>query len=110
MTDVILDNCIESTIDSSYQLNRTKLEKSLPILAQFLDLKNERIIECLHAILRKIVALEHPSGCFQEILSCLYDNFTLTKEAIFQWRDNNDPLEQEGKGECLKVFQNYEEF
>lgn len=100
MTDVILDDCIVSTTDSSYQLNRAKLEKTSPILSQFLDLKDERMIESLHAILRKIVALEHPSGCFQEILSCLYDNFTITKSAIFQWRDDTDPFEQEGKGKC----------
>lgn len=79
-------------------------------MAQFLDMEIERHIECLHAILRKIVALEHPSGCFQEILSCLYDNFTLTKKAILQWRDNTDSFEQEGKGKYLMILWNNEVF
>lgn len=98
LTDAILDNCIEKTIDGSYQLNRTTLVKLSAILTQFLDTKAEREIQCLHAITRRIVDLEHPSGVMHEILTCLYDNFALSKKGLFMWRDDNDPHEQEGKG------------
>lgn len=90
--------CLEKTIDSSYQLNRQKLEKCTPLLVRFIDSKVELEVQALHVITRKIVELEHPSGCLYEIMTCLYDNFALSKLGFFKWHDDNDPLEQEGKG------------
>lgn len=102
LTDSVLEQCIEKTTDS-YTVNRTKLDKCSLILAQFIDVAPEREVQCLNAVKRKIVELEHPSNCFQEILSCFYDNFLLTKEGFNKWREDNDPLEQEGKGERRKL-------
>lgn len=99
MTDAVLEHCIEKTTDGSYQLNRVKLDGCSALLAQFLDSKTDREIQCLHAIKRTIVELEHPSGCLHEILTCLYDNFALSKDGFLAWKDDSDPLEQEGKGE-----------
>ncbi|CRK98546.1 CLUMA_CG011897, isoform A [Clunio marinus] len=110
LTDSILDHCFEKTIDGSYEINNPKLEKCSAILAQFLDAKSVREVQCLHSIKRKIVELEHPSNCFHEILSCLYSNFALTKEGFIKWRDDNDPLEQEGKGVVLKSCTSFIEF
>jgi hypothetical protein len=99
LTESILDNCIEKTNgDGSYQLNRQKLEKCSPLLTQFVDNIEEREVQCLHAIRQRIVELEHPSGCLQDILTCLYDIFALSKEGFLKWRDDTDPHEQEGKG------------
>lgn len=95
---MILDHCLERTIDLSYQLNRQKLEKCTPVLARFIDSNEELEVQALHVITRKIVELEHPSGCLYEIMTCLYDYFALSKPGFFKWRDDNDPLEQEGKG------------
>lgn len=98
LTEEILKYCLEKTIDSSYQLNRTKLEKCTPLLNRFIDSNVELEVQTLHVITRKIVELEHPSGCLYEIMTCLYDNFALSKRGFFKWRDDKDPLEQEGKG------------
>lgn len=106
LTDVILEHCLEKTIDRSYQLNRIKLDKCSALLSQFLDQipkRDEQEVQCLHVVKRKIVELEHPSGCLHDILSCLYDNFALSKEGFFKWRDDTDPLEQEGKGLLRKT-------
>jgi hypothetical protein len=85
-------------MDGSYQLNRTKLEKCSSLLTHFINSNPELEVQCLHVITRKIVALEHPSGCLHEILTCLYDNFALSKEGFFKWKDDNTKDEQEGKG------------
>lgn len=99
MTETILEHCLVKTIDGSYELIRQKLENCAPYLNQFLDQEVNREVQCLHVITRMIVEREHPSGCLHEILSCLYDNFALSKTGFFKWRDDEDPLEQEGKGE-----------
>lgn len=99
MTEIILEHCLAKTIDGSYELNRPKLENCSPYLNHFLDQEVDREVQCLHVITRMIVEREHPSGCLHEILTCLYDNFALSKNGFFKWRDDNDPLEQEGKGE-----------
>lgn len=104
LTDVILDHCLDKTIDRSYQLNRSKLDKCSGLLSHFLDSipqRDEQEVQCLHVVKRKIVELEHPSGCLHEILTCLYDNFALSKEGFFKWRDDTDQFEQEGKGKLL---------
>ena len=103
MTDIILEECIQKTLEG-FQLNKSKFEKFAPLLSQFLDTKEEREIQCLHAIKRKIVELEHPSGCLQDILSCLYDNFALSRKGFLKWRDDNDAHEQEGKGKENKLI------
>lgn len=98
---------IEKTIDGSYQLNKTKLEKCSSLLIHFLESsittvceeREDREVQCLHVIKRVIVELEHPSGCLHDILTCLYDSFVLSKKGFFKWREDTDPLEQEGKGE-----------
>lgn len=94
---------MEKTIDGSYQLNKIKLEKCSQLLTHFLespdnDIRDDREVQCLHVIKRKIVELEHPSGCLHDILTCLYDNFALSKTGFFKWREDTDPTEQEGKG------------
>lgn len=95
---------MEKTIDGSYQLNKIKLEKCSQLLTHFLEstddeVRESREVQCLHVIKRKIVELEHPSGCLHDILTCLYDNFALSKKGFFKWREDTDPTEQEGKGE-----------
>lgn len=82
-----------------YSLNKPKLEKLTPLLAQFYDMKPEREVQGLHSIKRIVVELEHPGGFLQEVLTTLYDNFALSKEGFSMWRDDSDPHEQEGKGE-----------
>lgn len=77
------------------------MEKCALVLANFLEQipeREEREVQCLHVINRTIVELEHPSGCLNDILSTFYDNFALSKVGFFKWREDNDPLEQEGKG------------
>lgn len=96
--------CLEKTIDSSYQLNRTKLEKCTPLLIRFLESNVDLELQSLHVITRKIVELEHPSGCLHEILTCLYDNFALSEAGFFKWLEDNDPLEQEGKGKINEAL------
>lgn len=98
MTEVILAECIEKNLEG-YQLNKPKLERLAPLLAQFFDMKPEREVQGMHTIKRIVVELEHPSNCLHEILTSLYDNFALSKDGFLMWRDDNDPLEQEGKGE-----------
>jgi hypothetical protein len=97
LTEVILVETIEKTLEG-FQLNKPKLEKLAPLLAQFFDMKPEREVQGLHTIKRIIVDLEHPQQCLHEILTSLYDNFALSKDGFLMWRDDNDPLEQEGKG------------
>lgn len=97
LTEVILIECIEKTLES-FQLNKTKLEKLAPLLAQFFDMKPEREVQGLHTIKRIIVDLEHPNSMLHEILTGLYDNFALSKDGFLMWRDDNNPHEQEGKG------------
>jgi len=99
MTESVLEQCIDKTIDGSYQVNDKKLEDlAAPVLCQFLDLKAEREIHSLYAIQRLINRLQHPNKMFSTILSCLFDNFAMSKTAILKWRDDNNPAEQEGKG------------
>jgi hypothetical protein len=68
-------------------------------------MKPERELHGLHTIKRIVVELEHPSGCLHEILTTLYDNFALSKDGFLMWRDDTDPLEQEGKGEKVNETQ-----
>lgn len=113
LTDVILEHSLEKTIDRSYMLNRPKLDKCSSLLNHFLDTipkREEYEVQCLHVVKRKIVELEHPSGCLHDILTCLYDNFALSKEGFFKWRDDADPLEQEGKGVALRSCQPFIKF
>ena len=72
-------------------------------------MKPEREVHGLHTIKRIVVELEHPSGCLHDILTTLYDNFALSKDGFLMWRDDNDPIEQEGKGKKnnLKIVENF---
>lgn len=97
LTAVILDNCVEKTSEG-FSVDKSKLEIATPLLINFTDGKMDREIHCLYAINAKLVELEHPVGCTNEILSCMYDNFVLSKETFMKWKDDNNPKEQEGKG------------
>lgn len=98
LMELILKNCIEKLADGSHRLEREKLDFGVSILTQFVERSKEKQIQCLKVIHLYMNELEHPSGYLSEILTCLYDNFALNKSAFFKWHDDNDPLEQEGKG------------
>ena len=96
--ELILKRSIEKLPDGSYKLEREKLDIGASLLTQFVEKSKDKQIECLKVIHHFMNELEHPSGCLNDILSCLYDNFALSKSAFFKWHDDSDPLEQEGKG------------
>lgn len=102
LMELILKRSIEKLPDGSYKLEREKLDIGASLLTQFVEKSKEKQIECLKVIHHFMNELEHPSGCLNDILSCLYDNFALSKSAFFKWHDDSDPLEQEGKGVALK--------
>lgn len=101
--ELILRRSIEKLADGSYKVEREKLEHGAALLTQFVEKSKEKQIECLKIIHRIMNELEHPCGCLNDILSCLYDNFALSKSAFFKWHD--EPLDQEGKGWYLKKIQ-----
>lgn len=82
-------------------MNKSKLENASALLTQFTDGKMDREIYCLYAVNGKLVELEHPVGCTNEILTCMYDHFVFSKETFMKWKDDNNPKEQEGKGEFI---------
>lgn len=96
--ELILRKNIEKLADGSYRVEREKLDIGASLLTQFVEKSKDKQIECLKVVHHIMNELEHPSGCLNDILSCLYDNFALSKSAFFKWHDDNDPLEQEGKG------------
>lgn len=98
LMNLILRNCIEKLPDGLHHIEREKLDSGTSLIAQFVEKNKEKQIQCLKVIHQFMNELEHPSGCLNDILTCLYDNFALSKSAFFKWHDDKDPLEQEGKG------------
>ena len=92
--ELILRRSIEKLADGSYKVEREKLEQGASLLTQFVEKSKDKQIECLKIIHRIMNELEHPCGCLNDILSCLYDNFALSKSAFFKWHD--DPLDHDG--------------
>lgn len=91
-----MKHSIQKTIGDSYQVNLTKLERFSGLLTQYLDGNVEREMISLHMIMQLMNNLQHPSGVLPNILSCLYDNFALSRAGLYKWRDDDTP--QEGKG------------
>lgn len=100
---LVLKNCIEKQADGSYSVDREKLDSQALLLSHFAE-KQDKQIQCLRVIHQYMNELEHPSGCLNEILTCLYENFALSKSAFFKWHDDKNPQEQEGKGKFLAYF------
>jgi hypothetical protein len=98
LMELTLKNCIEKMTDGSYRLERERLDFFAPLLTQFVEKSKDKQIQCLQVIHRFMNELEHPQSCLNDILTCLYENFALSKSAFFRWHDDTDPLEQEGKG------------
>lgn len=101
--ELILKNCIEKQADGSFSVDREKLDLQVVILTNFVE-KQDKQIQCLKVIHHYMNELEHPSGCLNDILTCLYENFALSKSAFFKWHDDKNPQEQEGKGRKFNLF------
>lgn len=99
LMELILRICITKQADGLYVVEREKLDSHVQVLSHFVEKLEESQVECLKVTQRFINKLEHPYGCLNEILTCLYENVALSKTAFFKWHDDNNPLEQEGKGE-----------
>lgn len=110
LVELILRRSIEKLADGSYRVEREKLDLGASLLTQFTEKSKEKQIESLKVIHRFMNEIEHPSGCLNDVLSCLYDNFALSKSAFFKWHDDKDPLEQEGKGVALKSIHPFIQF
>lgn len=98
LTALVLDNCLVKESEG-YRVNKSKIEKTSLLLAQFIDMKDNRVLQCLYAFNAKMVEIEHAVGCTHDIITCLYDNFAITKKGFNKWKDDKNPKEQEGKGE-----------
>lgn len=98
MTSLLLDNCLNKE-SQGYRVDKTKLEKTVGLLAQFIDSNKSCELQCLYAINAKIVEIEHAVGCALDIFTCLYDGFIFNKDSFYKWKDDKNPKEQEGKGE-----------
>jgi hypothetical protein len=96
--ELMLKNSNEKLADGSHRLQREKLDSCVMLLTQFVEKSKDKQIQCLKVIHHYMNELEHPSGYLNDILTCLYDNFALSKSAFFKWHDDEDPAEQEGKG------------
>lgn len=94
--ELILRICIVKQNDGSYVIEREKLDSLSQVLSHFIEKQEEDQVQCLKVIQYFINKLEHPYGCLNDILTCLYENVALSKSAFFKWHD--DPQEQEGKG------------
>ncbi|KAG5682138.1 hypothetical protein PVAND_011512 [Polypedilum vanderplanki] len=110
LMELLLKNCIEKMHDGSYRLERERLDFFAPLLTQFVEKSKEKQIQCLQVIHRYMNELEHPQSCLNDILTCLYENFALSKSAFFKWHDDDDPHEQEGKGVALKSIHPFIQF
>lgn len=102
LTTVFLDVCLEKTLES-YIVNKSKLETASILLSNLCDGKTDREIHCLYAINGKLVELEHPVGCTNDILTTMFDNCVFSEETFMLWKDDSNPKEQEGKGRYKKV-------
>lgn len=98
LMELILKNCIEKLADGSHKLEKDRMDFAASLLTQYVEKNKEKQIDCLKVTHRFMNELEHPQSILHDILSCLYENFALSKNAFFKWHDDNDPLEQEGKG------------
>lgn len=97
--ELILRICITKQSDGSYEVEREKLDSLAQVLSHFVEKQDEDQVQCLKVIQYFINKLEHPYGCLNDILTCLYENVALSKTAFFKWHDDDNPQDQEGKGE-----------
>lgn len=96
---LVLEHCIESS-GGTYKLNEPLLESLTPLLKDVIANNENNELQCLYIIQKLIVKLEFPQGMLNSIFGQLYDNDVLQIESFEKWRDSEDPLEQEGKGEA----------
>ncbi len=82
-------------------MNENLLESLTSLLKPFIGGNDNAELQCLYAIQKLIVKLEHPQSILLSIFSRLYDNDVFSVESFKKWRDSDDPMEQEGKGESL---------
>lgn len=97
LTRAVIEHCI----DNKTKLNIPEMGKCHQILQKYIDNKAERELQALYAIQRLVVELEHPQNLLHSILEHLCENDVIN-EGINLWVDSKDPLEQSGKGVCLK--------
>lgn len=75
------------------------MEKLTSLLKPFIGGNENAELQCLYTIQKLIVKLEHPQGMLVSIFGRLYDDDVLSFESLKKWRDSDDPMEKEGKGE-----------
>ncbi|XP_062563157.1 eukaryotic translation initiation factor 4 gamma 1 isoform X2 [Armigeres subalbatus] len=97
LTKAVIEHCI----DNKTKLNIQEIQRWHPILQKYLDNKPERELQAMYAIQRLVVELEHPQNLLHSLLEPLYDNDVIN-EGFTLWIESKDPLEEQGKGVCLK--------
>lgn len=80
------------------------LGKHCPLLQRYVDNLEEYELQCLFALQSLVHKWEHPPGLLLSIFEKLWEDGLISNESLTAWSANNDPAEQEGKGNIL-VFQ-----
>ncbi|XP_063706993.1 eukaryotic translation initiation factor 4 gamma 1-like isoform X2 [Culicoides brevitarsis] len=104
LTAATVGFCIEGG-----KLNEDLFSTRCDLLRKYIDCKGERELEVLYAVQNVCKSLEYPGGLLLQICSALSENYTISRDGFFAWRDDNtsNAMDAAGKGVCmlsLKAF------
>lgn len=79
-------------------IKKELLSSRIPILKKYIDADKERELYAMFALQSLVHKLHHPNKLLHNMIEQLYDGEVISDDGIFDWENNMDVDEQEGKG------------
>jgi len=79
-------------------IKKELLSSRIPILKKYIDAIKERELYAMFALQNLVHKLHHPNKLLHNMIEQLYDGEVISDDGIFDWENNLDVDEQEGKG------------
>lgn len=82
----------------SYEIKESLFKRYTSLLNRYIDHVPDREAQTLFAIQSLVHSLDHPPNMLNKFFHLVYDIELISEDAFHEWKNSNDPNEQNGKG------------